>query len=300
VAQQRKVIGYFPEWGVYEAHNYFTPDKIDFSQITHLNYGFGIVKNGEVVIHDTYKAPELLRQLDKMTEDAGVTNMISVGGWNNSFEGVFEAATATDAGVDKLANSMLAFMLEWGFDGIDVDWEYPDTDAEKAQFTKLMQSLRSKLDAQGKKDDKYYQLSAAVTTNHNNIGFINPAVTTPLMDSVNVMAYDIHGAFDPITGHNAPLYANSQDADQKLNVASTLKEYAETYNVPKNKLMVGIPYYGRGWGNVEPTEIIKGLPGLFAPGSVTSQGATSSSGEIHRNRRYAEIPGSDGTTETSS
>ncbi|PLR40830.1 polysaccharide degrading enzyme [Chimaeribacter californicus] len=280
VAEQRKVIGYFPEWGVYEAHNYFTPDKIDFSQITHLNYGFAVVKNGEVGIHDTYKAPELLRQLDKMTEEAGVTNMISVGGWNNSFEGVFEAATATDAGVDKLANSMLAFMLEWGFDGIDVDWEYPDTEAEKAQFTKLMQSLRSKLDAQGKKDDKYYQLSAAVTTNHKNIEFINPTVTAPLMDSVNVMAYDIHGAFDPITGHNAPLYANSQDADQKLNVASTLKEYAETYNVPKNKLMVGIPYYGRGWGNVEPTEIVPGLPGLFAAGSATSQGAWDDAGQF--------------------
>lgn len=280
VAEQRKVIGYFPEWGVYEAHEYFTPEKIDFSQLTHLNYGFAVVKNGEVGIHDTYKAPELLRQLDKMTEEAGVTNMISVGGWNNSLEGVFEAATATDAGVDKLANSMLAFMLEWGFDGIDVDWEYPDTDAEKAQFTKLMQSLRSKLDAQGKKDDKYYQLSAAVTTNHNNIAFINPAVTTPLMDSVNVMAYDFHGAFDAITGHNAPLRANRQDADQKFNTTAAMKEYAETYNVPKNKLMVGIPYYGRGWGNVEPTEIIPGLPGLFAPGSATVQGAWDDAGQF--------------------
>ncbi|PLR32891.1 polysaccharide degrading enzyme [Chimaeribacter coloradensis] len=280
VAEQRKVIGYFPEWGVYDAHNNFTPDKIDFSELTHLNYGFAVVKNGEVGIHDTYKAPELLTQLDKMTEEAGVTNMISVGGWNNSLEGVFEAATATDAGVDKLANSMLAFMLQWGFDGIDVDWEYPDTEAEKAQFTKLMQSLRSKLDAQGKKDDKYYQLSAAVTTNHSKIEFINPAVTTPLMDSVNVMAYDIHGAFDAITGHNAPLYANRQDADQKLNVSATLKEYADTYNVPKNKLMVGIPYYGRGWGNVEPTEIIPGMPGLFAPGSATSQGAWDDVGQF--------------------
>ena len=280
VAEQRKVIGYFPEWGVYDAHNNFTPEKIDFSQITHLNYGFAVVKNGEVGIHDTYKGPELLRQLDKMTEDAGVTNMISVGGWNNSFEGVFEAATATDEGVDKLANSMVAFMLEWGFDGVDVDWEYPDTAAEKAQFTKLMQSLRSKLDAQGKKDDKYYQLSAAVTTNHNNIEFINPAVTTPLMDSVNVMAYDFHGAFDPITGHNAPLYANSQDADQKFNSSAAMKEYADTYKVPKNKLLMGIPFYGRGWGDVEPTEIVQGLPGLFAPGTATIHGAWDDDGQF--------------------
>jgi chitinase len=280
IAEQRKVVGYFPEWGVYEAHEYFTPDKIDFSQLTHLNYGFGVVKNGEVEIHDTEKGPGLLAQLDDMTEDAGVSYMASIGGWNNSEEGEFEEATATDGGVDKLANSMLAFMLEWGFDGIDVDWEYPDTEAEKTQFTKLMQSLRSKLDAQGQKDDKYYQLSAAVTTNHNKIAFINPDVTTPLMDSVNVMAYDFHGAFDPVTGHNAPLYANSKDTDPKFNASSAMKEYAETYKVPKNKLLMGIPFYGRGWGDVEPTEIVKGLPGLFAPGTATIHGAWDDDGQF--------------------
>ncbi|MDV5140533.1 glycosyl hydrolase family 18 protein [Chimaeribacter arupi] len=280
VAAQRKVTGYFPEWGVYDAHENFTPDKIDFSLLTHLNYGFGIVKSGEVEIHDTEQGPLLLAELDEMTEEAGVSYMASIGGWNNSEEGVFEEATATDAGVEKLANSMMAFMLEWGFDGIDVDWEYPDSDTEKTQFTKLIQSLRSKLDAQGKKDDKYYQLSAAVTTNHNNIKFINPEVTTPLLDSVNVMAYDIHGAFDPITGHNAPLYANSQDADLKLNSSSAMKEYADTYKVPKNKLLMGIPFYGRGWGDVEPTEIVQGLPGLFAPGSATIHGAWDDDGQF--------------------
>ncbi|HAT8014551.1 glycoside hydrolase family 18 protein, partial [Citrobacter rodentium] len=236
--------------------------------------------------HDTYKGPELLRQLDKLTEQNGVTNMVSVGGWNNSEEGVFEEATRTQEGINKLADSMIAFMQEWGFDGIDIDWEYPDSDAERANFTSLVQTLRSKLDALGLQSDKYFQLSAAVTTNHNNIQYINPEVTAPLLDSVNVMAYDIHGAFDSITGHNAPLYANSKDADQKLNVASTLQEYSTTWNVPKSKLMVGIPYYGRGWGNVAPTEIVKGLPGLFASGSATVHGAWDDEGQFTGTNPY--------------
>ncbi|AZP43474.1 glycoside hydrolase [Rahnella aquatilis] len=273
VAAQRKVIGYFPEWGVYEAHNFFTPDKVDYSGLTHLNYGFAVVKNGVVTMHDTDKAPGLIKDLDKRTEAANVAHMISVGGWNNSQEGVFEAATATDAGIEKLANSMVSYMAQWHFDGLDIDWEYPNTEAEKNQFTKLIQSLRTKLDAQGLKDDKYYQLSAAVTTNHNNIQFINPAVTTPLLDSVNVMAYDIHGAFDPLTGHNAPLYENSHDEDKDLNVADTMTAYVETWNVPKTKLMMGIPYYGRGWGHVPGTELIPGLPGMFNTGAATVKGA---------------------------
>ncbi|MFP2238877.1 glycosyl hydrolase family 18 protein [Pseudescherichia vulneris] len=273
VAAQRKVIGYFPEWGVYEAHNFFTPDKVDYTGLTHLNYGFAVVKDGVVTMHDTEKAPGLIKDLEARTDKANVAHMISVGGWNNSQEGVFEAATATDAGLEKLANSMVSYMAKWHFDGLDIDWEYPDTDAEKAQFTKLIQSLRTKLDAQGKKDDKYYQLSAAVTTNHNNIQFINPAVTAPLLDSVNVMAYDIHGAFDPLTGHNAPLFENSHDEDKDLNVADTMTAYVETWKVPKAKLMMGIPYYGRGWGHVPGTELIPGLPGMFNTGAATVKGA---------------------------
>ncbi|WP_374684740.1 glycosyl hydrolase family 18 protein [Scandinavium hiltneri] len=280
VAGQRKVVGYFPEWGVYDAHNNFTPIKVNTSLISHLNYGFAVIKNGVVVMHDTEKAPELMKDLATRMAASGVKYMISIGGWDNSQEGVFEAATATAAGTERLAQSMVDYMLQWKFDGIDIDWEYPDTEAEKNQFTSLIQLLRSKLDAQGLKDDKYYQLSSAVTTNHNNIQYINPEVTAPLLDSVNVMAYDIHGAFDPITGHNAPQFANSKDADQKLNVSSTMQEYANTWHVPKSKLLMGVPFYGRGWGNVEPTEIIPGLPGLFAPGSATVKGKWDDVGQF--------------------
>lgn len=272
-AAQRKVIGYFPEWGVYEAHNYFTPDKIDFTKLTHLNYGFAIVAGGQVIVHDTVKGPTLLRQLAKLTKTHGVTSMLSVGGWTNSADGVFEAATATAAGIEKLAESMVSFMRSWDFDGLDVDWEYPDNNTEKANFTTLIQKLRTKLDLAGAQDDKYYQLSAAVTTNHKNIQYINPTVTAPLLDSVNVMAYDIHGAFDAQTGHNAPLFANSKDADPLLNVSSAMQEYCVTWGVPKYKLMMGIPFYGRGWGNVAATEVVKGLPGLFCNGSATVHGA---------------------------
>ncbi|QBY32096.1 glycoside hydrolase family 18 protein [Citrobacter rodentium NBRC 105723 = DSM 16636] len=273
VAKQTRIYGYYPEWGVYEAHNYFTPDKIAWDQLTHLAYAFGVVKNGVVVTHDTEKGPTLMKEIANSSRQAGVKNILSIGGWTNSEEGAFETATATPEGVEKLAQSIVDYVVKWKFDGVDIDWEYPDTEVEKMQFTDLLTNLRNKLDVLGKQNDIYYQLSAAVTVNHKNIAYINPKVTAPLLDSVNVMAYDIHGAFDPITGHNAPLYANSQDADQKLNVSATINEYVNTWNVPKSKITMGVPFYGRGWGEVNPTEIIKGLPGLFAPGSATVHGA---------------------------
>lgn len=288
VAAQRKIIGYFPEWGVYDAHNNFTTDKIDFSQITHLNYGFTVVRNGVVNVFDSEQGPKLMPDLAKRTAAAGVTNMISVGGYTNSEEGVFEAATKDAAGVEKLSQSIVDYMVKWGFGGVDIDWEYPDTVAEKAQFTSLIQSLRGKLDTLGKQNDAYYQLSAAVVANYKKIEFMNPAVTTPLLDSVNLMAYDFHGAFDPITGHNAGLFANKADPqDQKFNTASVAEIYANTWSVPKSKIMVGIPFYGRAWGNVAATEKVKGLPGLFTAGSPTVHGQWDDSGQFSGTNPYS-------------
>ena len=105
-------------------------------------------------------------------------------------------------------------------------------------------------------------------------------MTAPLLDSVNVMAYDIHGAFDPLTGHNAPLYENSHDEDKELNVADTMSAYVNTWKVPKAKLMMGIPYYGRGWGHVPGTELIPGLPGMFNTGAATVKGAWDDAGQL--------------------
>lgn len=279
VAKQSRIYGYYPEWGVYEAHNYFTPDKIAWDQITHLSYAFAVIENGVVVTHDTEKGPGLMKEIANTSEQKGVVNVLSVGGWTNSEDGVFESAASTPEGVEKLAQSIVDYMVEWRFNAVDIDWEYPDNDQEKSQFTSLITSLRSKLDSVGKQNDRYYQLSAAVTVNHNYMAYINPAETSGLLDSVNVMAYDVHGAFDAITGHNAPLYANSMDEDQKLNVSSAINEYVNNWNIPKTKITMGVPFYGRGWGDVEPTEKIKGLPGLFAPGSATVHGAWDDEGQ---------------------
>lgn len=285
VAGQRKVIGYFPEWGVYEAHNYFTPDKVAYDQLSHLNYGFAVLtKDGIVAMHDTWRGATNMQEIAKRTKQAGVANIISIGGYTNSQVCVincdqsgkevkmFQAATATPEKVERLANSIVEYMLKWKFDGVDIDWEYPTTEKEADQYTQLIKSLRTKLDTLGQQNDRYYQLSSAVTANHNNIKFTNPAETVPLLDSVNVMTYDYHGAFDPITGHNSPLYGHYNDTDAKFNIDSTMKEYNLGWNIPKSKLLVGLSWYGRAWGNVEGTEKVPGSPGLFNPGSATIHG----------------------------
>lgn len=303
LSSKRKVIGYFPEWGVYKAHDYFTPEKVAYNQISHLNYGFAVVTSAGIVeTHDTGKGPALMKELAKRTKEAGVINMLSVGGYTNSQVcaercnepeenqvKVFEAATATPQRVERLASSIVDYMIQWGFDGVDIDWEYPSTEKQAAQYTQLIKSLRAKLDALGLKNDRYYQLSSAVTANHNNIKYTNPAETAPLLDSVNVMSYDYHGAFDAITGHNSPLYANSLDSDKKFNIDSTMKEYNQTWGIPKNKLMVGLSWYGRAWDFVSANENIAGLPGLFNSGRAGVKGQWDDKNEFTGTNPYRKL-----------
>ena len=70
----------------------------------------------------------------------------------------------------------------------------------------------------------------------------------PHLDFLNVMSYDYHGSWDRKTGHNSPLYASSDESvdDRRLNVDWTVRLYL-TLGVPADKLIVGIPYYGRSF-----------------------------------------------------
>ena len=298
--EQKKIVGYFPEWGIYDAHDNYMVSDIPMDQITHLNYGFALLKQdaqGEwfLDVADRWAAlpdgggHDLYGKVAKATAEAGVENMLSIGGWTNSENGEFEAATATEAKSDAMAQKMVDFMVEHGFTGIDVDWEYPSDAQGGVQFERLLDQIKTKLTALGKANDDYYPLTIAVSPNHKKIPFIHPKQIIELVDAVNVMSYDYHGAFDPITGHNAPLAAGSIAADQKLSLEGTLDEFHKVHGVPKNQLLVGVPFYGRGWGDVEPTELIPGLPGLGAPGTATAKGLWDDAGQYTGSNPWYEL-----------
>ena len=114
--------------------------------------------------------------------------MVSIGGWSNSVDDLaFDKVTATPEDMDKFTTEAVEFMQKYGFDGIDIDWEYPDNDDRKTKFVALIKQLREKLTAAGKEDDIYYQLSIAVTADHKKMQYIDPKVVKDYVDNVNVM-----------------------------------------------------------------------------------------------------------------
>src|SRR5699024_8908440 len=139
--------------------------------------------------------------------------------------------------------------VEHGFDGIDLDWEYPVTGGGPGtapnpddfdNFPLLLKKVREKLDEQGEKDDVHYLLTIAGAANTGFIENTQIERSQDYLDYVQVMTYDIHGSWEEVTGFNAPLL----DGDgQTWSVDMAIQAYLDA-GVPADKIVMGVPFYG--------------------------------------------------------
>jgi chitinase len=282
----KRVVGYFTEWAIYQRK--YNVSDIPAAKLTHVNYAFAKIANGECALHDPYAAIDKAYPGDKW--DPGelrgnfkqlqllkkkhphLKTLISVGGWTLS--GPFSDAALTAESRAKFARSCVAFLLKYGFDGVDLDWEYPVSGglsgnktrpADKQNYTLLLAELRKQLDARGKKDGKHHLLTIAAPAGPQTYRNLELDRVAALVDWLNLMAYDFHGGWSPLTNFNAPLYASSTDPTKdevvrkKFNVDAAVKAYRAA-KVPADKIVVGVPFYGRGWAGVKDVN-----DGLYQP-----------------------------------
>lgn len=152
------------------------------------------------------------------------------------------------------------FIVKHGFDGVDIDWEYPvsgglDTNTrrpeDKNNFTLLLQILRNKLDERGKKEGKEYLLTFAGAAGSWYIRNTELSKINQLVDFANIMTYDIHGSWEPYTNFNAPLYHNVTEQPYQVSVSSAVQEWLKA-GFSRDKLVMGVPFYGYIYKSVSP------------------------------------------------
>lgn len=311
---KQRVIGYFTSWrtGTDGTPRYIASD-IPWKKLSHINYAFAHIDGaGKVSVNQdaagnaatdmtwpTVAGAEMdpayaytghFNLLNKYKKaNPGVKTLVSIGGWAETgghfdasgarvADGGFYTMTETPAKIAAFADSAVQFIRQYGFDGVDIDYEYPTSnnkagnpddfsfsDARRASlnanYAALMKTLREKLDAASAADGHYYMLTVAAPASGWLLRGMEVFQTTKYLDYVNMMTYDLHGAWNNYVGGNAALFDDGKDPElSAAGVYSAYKgigylngDWAAHYfrgALPAGRINLGVPYYTRGWNNV--------------------------------------------------
>lgn len=287
----------------------FPVSAIQAQYLTHINYAFGNIGAdgraqlgypcfdiGECAAGEANPNPRRggnfaeLRVLKQRFPQ--LHTLISIGGWGWSAR--FSDVAVTPQARARFVESVLDVFIRSHpgvFDGVDLDWEYPVSGGlptnryrpeDRANYTLLLSDFRRALDAQGRRDNRRYLLTIAAPAGPSHLRNFELDRLVNILDFINVMTYDYHTA-GKIAHFNAPLGAAAGDPTPELNVRATVASYLAA-GVPRGKLVIGVPFFGYGYGGVGAER-----NGLFQPaqtnGMTDPPGTTPWVGAV----RYHEI-----------
>jgi chitinase len=246
---------------VFVGYLYGQPRNINFRLYTHICHAF-LVADAQGNIEKTRNVPS--RELTTEAHKAGVKVLLSLGGWG--WDEQFAAIVSKPEAEDRYVKSVMEIVDGSDYDGIDLDWEYPDTEKEVVGFERLSRRFRKALDAIGVKKGRPMVLTMAASSNPGTLKWLAKDFLLETMDWVNVMTYDFTGDWTNYAGHHSPLFGSSKEpGGSPRSTESAMKYLIEQRGLPANRLAVGIPLYGRGFSVPEPYASTKGVPKARLP-----------------------------------
>ncbi|CAG0881604.1 unnamed protein product [Darwinula stevensoni] len=249
-----KYVCYYTNWSQYRQKlGKFLPEDVDPELCTHVIFAFGWLKKGKLAAFESNDDSEdgkkgLFERVVAMKEkNSKLKILLAIGGWSFGTK-KFQDMSETRYSRQTFIFSAIPFLRDRGFDGLDIDWEYPKGADDKKNYVLLLKELREAFDAESQEVKKpRLLLTAAVPVGPDNVnsGYDVPAVASYL-DFINLMAYDFHGKWEKQAGHNAPLFAPSSDSEwrKQLSVSNAAEMWVRK-GAPKDKLVIGMPTYGR-------------------------------------------------------
>ncbi|XP_055388042.1 probable chitinase 10 [Condylostylus longicornis] len=219
---------YYPDY----ASNVVPPSQIKSEYCSHIGYSFFEVgSDGTCYLLNPGWESGIINEL--VASKSPNTKVCPVIGGNGR-SWTFSAVASNPAARSQLVQTCSALMNQYGFDNcFNVDWEFPDT-SDRDAFVSLLQDIKNGIAGV----ELFVAVSAGIW--QSDISYNIPAISS-VCDYINLMTYDYHGSWESVTGMNAPLTGPPGD---QLNIVATVNYYLSK-GAPANKLVVGIPFYGR-------------------------------------------------------
>ena len=237
-------------------------EGIDYKLYTHLAHAF-VTVDADGTLKTETNVPS--RQLTAEAHQHGVQVLVSLGGWG--FDKQFAAIASDPKAEQRFVASVLKMVDDFDYDGIDFDWEYPDTAAEIIGFERQTRAFRAGVDAIGKRKQRAMRITMAASSNAGTLSWLKTDFLVETMDWINVMTYDYSGEWVDYAGHQSPLFGSSrQPGKTKQSTVATLEHLLNDRQIPPDRLALGIPLYGRGFSVAEPYASTKGVARKRIPG----------------------------------